>query len=122
MRKEIGVSSFLAGVASFLVIGMVAAGSAAVAASEEDLAAPQGSFTSTMPVPAAAKNVVYIASKQPAVGSEEDLAAPQGSFTTTMAVPAERPVRVGFKSEADAASFDDLAQARLREQVAATLE
>src|ERR1700743_3529678 len=94
MSKQVGVSSLLAAAASFLLVGMVAVGSAspASAASEEDLAAPQGSFVSTLPVPA---KIQAAASRVPAngvqfvaqVGSEEDLAAPHGSFVSTLAIP-----------------------------------
>lgn len=128
MNKQSGLSSLLAAAASFVVIGMVAIGTAAPAAaySEEDLAAPQGSFVSTMPVPAI-ENVAYVAhgqnSERPSVVySEEDLAAPPGSFVSTMAVPGEHAARVSALSEDDVVVYDDLAQATLREAVAAALE
>lgn len=122
MSKQSGVSSLLAAVASFLVIGMVSVG--ASAASEEDLAAPHGSFVSTMPVPAGIAKIAYVAGKDPVafVNSEEDLAAPHGSFISTMPVPGETKVRVAAMSEDDVVSYDDLAQATLREAVAAALE
>jgi hypothetical protein len=129
MSKQSGVSSLLAAAASFLVIGMVAVGTPASAApasgfSEEDLAAPHGSFVSTMPVPAGIAKIAYVAGKAPVafVNSEEDLAAPHGSFISTMPVPGEVKVRVASASENDVVDYDDLAQATLREAVAAALE
>src|SRR5262249_32027866 len=93
MRNQIG-SSVLAAAASFLVIGMVAVGSVAPAqaASEEDLAAPQGSFVSTMSAPNDLENLVYYvqaADKAPVVilASEEDAAVPPGAFTSAMVAP-----------------------------------
>lgn len=129
MSKQVGVSSLLAAAASLLLVGMVAVGSAspASAASEEDLAAPHGSFVSTLPVPAKIRNV---ASRGQAVqfvaqaGSEEDLAAPHGSFVSTLAVPGERgnAVRVGALSEDDVVDYDDIGKATLNERIAAMLE
>jgi hypothetical protein len=130
MSKQSGLSSVLAAAASFVVIGMVALGTPAQAQSEEDLAAAPGSFVSTMAVPAIEK-IAYAAhsqgsERQPAsfVYSEEDLAAPQGSFVSTMPVPGEKSgkVHVSALSENDAVAYDDLAQATLREAVAAALE
>ena len=62
MSKQSSVSSLLAAAASFLLIGMVAVGSAspASAASEEDLAAPHGSFVSTMAIPGERGNNVRV--------------------------------------------------------------
>ncbi|HEY2835394.1 MAG TPA: hypothetical protein VGI89_02415 [Rhizomicrobium sp.] len=123
MSKQSGVSSVLAAAASFLVIGMVAVGTPAQAASEEDLAAPHGSFVSTMPVPAGIAKVAYVAKQSVAfVNSEEDLAAPHGSFISTMPVPGESRVRVAAVSEDEVVNYDDLAQATLRQAVAAALE
>jgi hypothetical protein len=123
MSKQSSVSSLLAAAASFLVIGMVAVGTPAQAASEEDLAAPHGSFVSTMPVPAGIAKIAYVAKQHVAsVNSEEDLAAPHGSFVSTMPVPAESRVRVASVSEDDVVNYDDLAQATLRQAVAAALE
>ena len=103
MSKQSGLSSLLAAAASFVVIGMVAIGSAAPAQaqSEEDLAAPQGSFVSTMAAPAdyAHSGIVRDAQNQPVVFygvSEEDAAVPPGSFTSAMVVPEihDRAVRL----------------------------
>jgi hypothetical protein len=91
MSKQSGISSVLAAAASLLVMGMVAVGSPAQAASEEDLAAPHGSFVSTLAVPANHSNVVYVAQgNRPAVvviASEEDAAVPHGAFTSAMTAP-----------------------------------
>lgn len=90
MSKQFGISSLLASAASFLVIGMVAVGTPAQAASEEDLAAPHGSFVSTLAMPDDRGNVTYvIRDNRPAIvtASEEDLAAPHGSFTSAMVAP-----------------------------------
>ena len=97
MRNQIG-SSVLAAAASFLVIGMVAVGSVAPAqaapasgVSEEDLAAPHGSFVSTMSAPNDLENLVYYvqsADKAPLIlASEEDAAVPPGAFTSAMVAP-----------------------------------
>jgi len=96
MRKQSGFSGLLAAAASFAVIGMVALGSAAPAqaASEEDLAAPQGSFVSTLAVPAEPAAIAFaatFATNHPVrivTASEEDLAVPPGAFTSVMAAPA----------------------------------
>lgn len=90
MRNQSGISSLLAAAASLLVVGMVAVGSPASAASEEDLAAPHGSFISTLAVPNATNSVTLVRDVRPApvlTASEEDAAVPQGSFTSTMAAP-----------------------------------
>ena len=90
MSKQSGISSVLAAAASLLVMGMVAIGSPAQAASEEDLAAPHGSFVSTMTVPASLGNIIYVAqANRPAVviASEEDAAVPHGAFTSAMTAP-----------------------------------
>ena len=99
----------------FAAIVAVASPAFAFNGSEEDFAAPHGSFVSTMTAP------VYFAQAeerdgQPvlAVNSEEDLAAPHGSFVSTMPVPelASRDTRVA----------DDSSDGNLREIVAAGLE
>ena len=90
MSKQSGISSVLAAAASLLVMGMVAVGSPAQAASEEDLAAPHGSFVSTSALPASRGNVVYVVQgNRPAVviASEEDAAVPHGAFTSAMIAP-----------------------------------
>lgn len=125
MSRQSGLSSLLAAAASLLVVGFVAAGTPAVAASEEDLAAPNGSFVSTMPVPASIQNIAYVArqaGERPSalINSEEDLAAPQGSFLSTMPVPGGN--RVQLASENDVVDYDELNRASLREAVAASLE
>lgn len=96
MSKHAGISSVLAAAASLLVMGMVVAGSPAQAASEEDLAAPHGSFVSTLAVPHDAAAFVYRAADRTAliVASEEDAAVPQGSFTSTMTAPGDNAVRL----------------------------
>jgi hypothetical protein len=89
MRNQTGISNLLAAAASLLVVGMLAVGTPALAQSEEDLAAPPGSFVSTMAVPPASADI-RAANLQSAVfygASEEDAAVPPGSFTTAMAVP-----------------------------------
>ena len=89
MSKQSGISSVLAAAASLLVMGLVAVGSPAQAASEEDLAAPHGSFVSTIAVPA--DHIVYVAQgNRPAarvIASEEDAAVPHGAFTSAMIAP-----------------------------------
>ena len=89
MSKQSGISSVLATAASLLVMGLVAVGSPAQAASEEDLAAPHGSFVSTIAVPA--NHIVYIAQgNRPAalvIASEEDAAVPPGAFRSAMTAP-----------------------------------
>ena len=96
MSKQSGVSSLLAAAASFLVIGMVSVGTPASAApasgiSEEDLAAPHGSFVSSMSAPNDLENLIYYVpgSDKPVVilASEEDAAVPPGAFTSTMVAP-----------------------------------
>lgn len=93
VNKQSGVSSLLAAAASFVVIGMVAVGSAAPAsaASEEDLAAPHGSFVSSMSAPNDLENLIYYVpgTDKPVVilASEEDAAVPPGAFTSIMVAP-----------------------------------
>ncbi len=91
MSKQSGISSVLAAAASLLVMGMVAVGSPAQAASEEDLAAPHGSFVSTMTVPASHGNIIYVAQgNRPVavvIANEEDAAVPHGAFTSAMTAP-----------------------------------
>ncbi len=91
MSKQSGISSLLAAIASTLVVGLVAVGSPAQAANEEDLAAPRGAFVSTMAAPAQHSNIVYVAqSDRPALrvtASEEDAAVPNGAFKSAMTAP-----------------------------------
>ena len=121
MNKQSGVSHLLAAAASLLVVGILAVGTPALAQSEEDLAAPPGSFVSTMAVPPASADI-RAANSQPAVfygASEEDAAVPQGSFTTAMAVPEieGEAIKVAHKAPAG-----NLATVNLSEIVAAGLE
>ena len=128
MRKEIGISSLLAAAASLLVMGMVAAGTPAQAQSEEDLAAPPGSFVSTMAVPAAIANAhatVRAANAQPVVfygASEEDAAVPPGSFTSAMAVPDSEGDATRLAEKDAQGNAGDLTEVRLSEIVAQGLE
>jgi hypothetical protein len=121
MSKQFGVSSLLAAAASMLVVGMVAVGSTAQAASEEDLAAPRGAFVSTMAAPDDAANIVTRAGDRPALivtASEEDAAVPQGSFTSTMIAP-----RIsGTAIKLAAAGPVNVTEISLSEIVAASLE
>jgi hypothetical protein len=91
MSKQSGISSVLAVAASLMVAGLVAVGSPAQAASEEDLAAPHGAFVSTMAVPAERGNIVYVAqgnrSAALVIASEEDAAVPPGAFRSAMTAP-----------------------------------
>ena len=92
MSKQSGISSLLAAAASLVVIGFVAVGTAAPAQaqSEEDLAAPAGSFVSALAAPEIYAAAVRDAQNQRVVfygASEEDAAVPQGSFTTAMIAP-----------------------------------
>ena len=120
MSKQFGISSVLAAVASMLVVGMVAVGTAAPAqaGNEEDLAAPRGAFVSTMAVPADRGNVVTVAQgNRPALivtASEEDAAVPPGAFTSTMAAPRGNAIKL--------AAADNVAGTGLSEIVAAGLE
>ena len=89
MNKQIGISSLLS---AALVAGAVLVGSVVSAnanGTEEDAAAPQGSFVSTMVVPESRETVAYVSGQSvPASSvSEEDAAVPPGSFNTTMTVP-----------------------------------
>jgi hypothetical protein len=104
MSKQFGVSSLLAAAASMLVVGMVALGTPAQAASEEDLAAPRGAFVSTMAVPNDPANIVTRTGDRPApivTASEEDAAVPHGSFTSTMIAPEIRGNKVRLASASD---------------------
>ena len=121
MHKQSGLSSLLAAAASLLVVGIIATATPALAQSEEGLAAPQGSFVSTIAAPPAVR-VRAIA--VPAVfygASEEDAAVPQGSFTSAMAEPEIEgaPVKRARKVAAEPGS---LAAVNLPEIVAAGLE
>lgn len=120
MNRQSGISSLLAAAASLLVVGVLATGTPALAQSEEDLAAPQGSFVSTMVAPADIGADRAIA--QPAVfygASEEDAAVPPGSFTSVMAVP---EIEGEVTRLAHKGPEGDLAKVNLSEIVAAGLE
>lgn len=96
MSNSSGLSSVLAAAASYLVLGTVALGLAgpARAASEEDLARPQGSFLSVTAAPAAPAPVYRLAQRPALVlASEEDAAVPHGAFTSAMTAP-EKDVRL----------------------------
>ena len=119
----------LAAAASMLVVGMVALGTPAQAASEEDLAAPRGTFVSTMAVPNDAANIVTRTGDRPApivTASEEDAAVPHGSFTSTMIAPEIRGNKVRLASASDRenalARPDNGNEISLPEIVAAGLE
>jgi len=120
MRTEIGVSSLLAAAASLLMVGMLAVGTPALAQSEEDLAAPQGAFVSTMAAPKAP--VVYrvaVSDSGPLVTvSEEDLAVPPGAFTSAMTAPEFDNGKIRLAANEAA----DLGAPSLAEIVAASLE
>jgi hypothetical protein len=92
MNKQIGISSLLSAalVAGAVLVGSVV--SASANGTEEDAAAPQGSFVSTMAVPESRQTAAYAGSQSVAVWSvsEEDAAVPPGSFNTAMAVPDDR--------------------------------
>jgi hypothetical protein len=121
MSKQFGISSLLAAAASMLVAGMVAVGSPAQAASEEDLAAPRGAFVSTLAVPNDAATIVTRAGDRAALivtASEEDAAVPQGSFTSAMIAPAIS----GNAIRLAAARANNVTEISLSEIVAASLE
>lgn len=115
--------------ALYLVAAVVALGivSPAVAAgTEEDAAAPQGSFVSTTAAPGNPGNAIHTAqarngqNQQVVVltGTEEDAAAPHGSFTSTMAIPEIR----GGKIKLASGSLGRDNGAALAEAVAGSLE
>lgn len=89
MSKQSGLSSVLAVAASYLAIGAVALSiaSPARAASEEDIARPQGSFVSTSTAPAQLGSVIARQDNLVILASEEDAAVPQGAFTSAMIAP-----------------------------------
>jgi hypothetical protein len=131
MSKQFGISSVLAAVASMLVVGMVAVGTAAPAqaASEEDLAAPRGAFVSTMAAPADRGNVITLTQgNRPAaivVASEEDAAVPQGAFKSSMTAPdieGEKSVASNSAPQKVAAKPGNVSEVSLSEIVAASLE
>jgi hypothetical protein len=129
MSKQFGVSSLLAAAASMLVVGMVAVGSTAQAASEEEFAAPRGAFVSTIAVPNDAANIVYRAGNRPALivtASEEDAAVPRGAFTSTMTAPDNEGEAISVASNSAprkvAAKPGDVSNVSLSEIVALGLE
>ena len=101
MNKHIGASYL---VAAIIALGIVSP--ALAAGTEEDVAAPQGSFVSTSAVPGDLGDVIAAAQVRNGqnsqvvllTGSEEDAAAPQGSFTSAMAIPDLRDNKVKLAS------------------------
>ena len=89
MSKQSGLSSILAVAASYLAIGVVALSiaSPARAASEEDIARPQGSFVSTSVAPVSLGALGNAPRVAVILASEEDAAVPQGAFTSAMTAP-----------------------------------
>ena len=132
MNRHIGTSLLLA---AMVALGLSSAAKAGdFSGTEEDLAVPQGSFISTMAIPAHSDNVLYIAKSEngeselaaaPA-GTEEDLAVPHGSFTSTMPFPSVREDRIRVANAAvhqnGAVIGDDRSRTILSEVVAAGLE